>query len=37
MTALQDGKATLLSVMEVFVKEPLVDWERYDRRLVSQS
>eukprot|EP01090_Pellita_catalonica_P010347 TRINITY_DN21794_c0_g1_i1.p2 TRINITY_DN21794_c0_g1~~TRINITY_DN21794_c0_g1_i1.p2 ORF type:complete len:142 (-),score=30.06 TRINITY_DN21794_c0_g1_i1:18-443(-) len=37
MTALHDNRDVLLSAMDVFVKEPLVDWVKLSRRLTRDQ
>jgi len=37
LRALQENKDVLLSTMDVFVTEPLLDWEKLAQRLVSQQ
>jgi hypothetical protein len=35
--ALAENKDILLNVMDVFIKEPLMDWEKLARRLVREQ
>jgi DNA-dependent protein kinase catalytic subunit len=35
LQALQNGKDILLNTMDVFVQEPLLDWQKLARRLAA--
>ena len=37
LDALQRSKDVILNAMDVFVNEPLIDWQKLARRLASQQ
>ncbi len=37
LSALQQGKDILLNTMDVFVKEPLIDWEKLARWVAKEQ
>jgi len=37
LEALQNGKEKLLNTMDVFIREPLIDWERLAKRVAKDQ
>jgi DNA-dependent protein kinase catalytic subunit len=37
LSALQDNKDVLINTMDVFIKEPLLDWEKLARRVAKEQ
>lgn len=37
LAAFQQHKDIILNVMDVFIKEPLIDWEKLARRLAKEQ
>lgn len=37
LSALQENQEVLLNTMDVFVKEPLLDWEKLARRVAKDQ